>query len=660
MTGDRLAVVGCGAVTRQCHLPALAIPGPFRLTTLLDSDDEHARAAALIYLGLLADNNLTLPEPRLAHDVREVLDEFDVAIVATPPDSHVDITTTLVESGKHVLVEKPVTCSTAELTRLATAVAGRSAVVVPAHVRRLFPSADWVRRVLAGGRLGTLRRVRWAEGMPFAWPVTSPHTFGPAAAGGGPLHDLGLHVLDLLGHWLGWPAELVSIAHNAMGGTETEVELELTFSGVPVHITLSRLRELANAVVIEGSTATLQVDARREARYVEYDAHGRVVAEGSVSANPSTGHTRAGLFWQQLVEFERATAGAPTRLPRLDDIFPVTRLIERCHRARPTPLARPWTLARTVRPSRSPRVSVTGATGFIGANIVETLLEQRAERVTAIGHRLPKFTRLAHLDRSRLGQEHLDIRDATALKRIFDSSDIVIHTTYGNAGSELQRWSTTVDGTAAVVAAAKAAGVRRLVLLSSMAVYEPASALEEHCRRIPHRPQDRSYAQQKLAAERIVHDAADDLEVTCLQPGVVYGPFGPNWTIAAIESLRADNRGLPSGPGGGICNAVHVLDVAAAAAFLATAGGVDNHCFLLRGPEAVAWGTFYDHYRDMLGLPHHNAADDDGWPERLRSYYADRTTISNERLHAIGFSPEIDLPAGMAHTAAWASWAGLV
>ena len=660
MTGDRLAVIGCGAVTRRCHLPALAVPGPFGLTTLVDSEGEHARAAAQIYTGLLADNNLTLPEPRLAHDVREVLDEFDVAIVATPPDSHVDIALTLVEAGKHVLIEKPVTCSTAELTRLATAVAGSSALVVPAHVRRLFPAADWVRQVLASGRLGTLSRIGWAEGMPFAWPVTSPHTFGPTAAGGGPMHDLGPHVFDLLGHWLGWPGELVGIAHNALGGTETEVELELTFSGVPVRITLSRLRELANAVVIEGSEARLRVDVWREARYVEYGPDGRVVDEGAVPADPSTEHTRSGLFWQQLVEFERATSGAPTRLPRLDDIVPVTLLIERCHTARPAALARPWTLARTVRASRTRCVSVTGATGFIGANIVETLLEQGAEHVIAIGHTLPKFARLAHLDRTRLRQEHLDIRDTTALKRAFDGSDIVIHTTYGNAGSELERWTATVEGTAAVVEAAKAAGVRRLVLLSSMAVYEPAPILDERSRKIPHRPQDHSYAQQKLASERVVHDAADDLEVTCLQPGVVYGPFGPNWTIAAIKSLRADNRGLPSGPGGGICNAVHVLDVAAAAAFLANAGGVHNRCFLLRGPEAVTWGTFYDHYRDMLGLPHHDAADNDAWPERLRRHYADSTTISNERLHSVGFSPEINRRTGMAHVAAWASWAGLV
>ncbi|POM25295.1 putative UDP-kanosamine synthase oxidoreductase subunit [Actinomadura rubteroloni] len=632
MTAIRLAVVGCGAVTRECHLPALAPPGPFRVTALVDTDLGHARAAADACPG---------PPPLVADDLGAVADAFDAALVATPPASHVDLALRLAEAGKHVLVEKPVACSVAELDRLRGL---DGPVVVVAQVRRLFPAASWVRATLAGGALGRIRRVRWDEGMPFAWPVTSAFTLGPAASGGGVLHDLGPHVLDLLDLWFGAPPTLVSVAHNASGGVETEAELVLDVAGTPVSVALSRLRTLAGAVRFEGTRGTLRVDAQRAARYVHRDADGTVVAEGDVPADPPDTRTRAGLFREQFAEFARAIGGRPTRLPRPDELRPVTELIERCHRVPAARLPRPWAPAPA-------RVAVTGAYGFIGAAVVEAFADA-GRPVTAVGRSLPAFARLAHLDVVRAVR---DVRDPGGA---FDGCDVVVHAAYGNAGSEDERWSVTVDGTAAVVAAARAAGVRRLVLIGSMAVYRSAAVLDETCPRIDPGPDDRSYAAQKLAAERAAFDGADGMEVVCLHPGVVYGPWGPNWTVKALAKLRADDRGLPSGEGGGICNAVHVHDVAAATVFL-SALDAPAASYLLRGPDAPTWGRFYDRYRAMLGRPAHGAADDPAWPDRLRRFYADPTVIDTARLRAAGFTPRTDLAAGMAQVADWAAWAGL-
>jgi nucleoside-diphosphate-sugar epimerase len=539
------------------------------------------------------------------------------------------------------------------------------AIAIPAHVRRLFPVADWVTRALASDRLGAVRTVRWEEGTPFTWPVTSPFTFGPVPSGGGLLHDLGPHVLDLLGHWLGGPADIVSVAHNGLGGTETEVELRISIAGVPISISLSRLRRLDNTLVIEGEHRTLRVGTERAARYVEHDPDGRVLAQGEVPADPPTLRTRVGLFREQLVEFQRAIAYGPSRLPRLADTCRVTRLIEECHSLKADPLPRPWRSPRAARPLRVPaHVAVTGAAGFIGANTVEGLIERNSEiAVTAIGHSLPTFARLAHLDHRRIRYHGLDVRDTDALRAAFTGNEVVVHAAYGNSGTERQRSSITVDGTAAVVEAAKTAGVRRLILLSSMAVYDTKEAitLKEDSPRLTYQPHDYSYAQQKLAAERIVLANADEsLEAICLQPGVVYGPWGPKWTVRALTTLRADNYSLPSGPAGGICNAVHVLDVAAAIGFLISVDEVDGQCFLLCGPQQESWGTFYDHYRAMLGLPNHGMADHAEWPDSLRHYYAEQATISTQRLSSVGFQPTIDLQTGMDHVASWASWAGLV
>jgi predicted dehydrogenase/nucleoside-diphosphate-sugar epimerase len=645
-----------------CHLPALAATGPFELTALVDTDTEQARAAAKEYLDAAGGDRTP---PVTAADAADIAGAFDAALVATPPATHIPLTRTLIRAGKHVLVEKPVACSVAELDELAGAVGDQGGpVVAVAQVRRLFPVARWVRDVVADGMIGRVQRIRWAEGVPFEWPVVSAFPLGPAASGGGVLQDIGPHVLDLLSCWLEDPGTLISFAHNTIGGTDTEIEMRVIYGDTLATISLSRLRTLANTVILEGSRGTIQVDVERAARYIRRDAGGTVVAEGQVPADPPETRTRDGLFGDQLVEFRRAIEGEPTRLPRPQELRPLVELIERCRREPATPLSRPWTLDRrpvVATESRPPRVAVTGASGFIGANIVETLADTET-RVTAIGHRLPAFTRLAHLDHARIGCVPLDVRDTDALRRTLDGHDVVVHAAYGNSGTDQQRWSVTVDGTTAIVRAAMAAGVRRLVLLSSMSVYRPVPILHEDCRRITPDPQERTYAAAKHAAEQLAFDlpAAGQMEVVSLQPGVVYGPWGPNWTVRAIDQLRADNRSLPSGHRGGISNAVHVIDVAAAIAFLVTDRDVAGQCFLLSGPDPATWGQFYDHYRTMAGLPHHGNADDADWPEWLRGFYAEPWTIDSGRLRRAGFTSEIDLESGMAQVAGWAAWAGLL
>lgn len=663
MSPLRFAVIGCGAVARLCHLPALALPGPFELTALVDTDIGQARAAAKTYAAAAGNDR---PAPVIAADAAQIADAFDAALVATPPATHIALTRSLIRVGKHVLVEKPVACSAAELDELSEAVAAlgdRHPVIAVAQVRRLFPAARWVRNMLADGVIGDVQRIRWSEGIPFDWPVFSAFPLGPASSGGGVLHDIGPHVLDLLNCWLPEPGTLVSVADNAIGGTDTEIELQVRFGATRAAITLSRLRTLANVVILEGSRGTLQVDIERAARYLRRDADGIVVAEGEVPADPPETRTRDGLFREQLVEFRRAIDRTPTRLPTPDELRPVVELIERCRREPATPLSRPWALDRipAVSSSRPLRVAVTGASGFIGSNIVEALADSW-NRVTAIGHRLQAFARLAHLDHARIEYLTHDVRDSETLRRSFDGHDVVVHAAYGNAGSDTQRWSVTVDGTAAVVRAALAAGVRRLVLISSMSVYRSAPTLRESCPHITPGPGEQSYAAAKYVAEQAVLDpaVAVRMEVVSLQPGVVYGPWGPNWTVKAIEKLRADTHGLPSGELGGTSNAVHVVDVAAAVAFLAAEPDVVGRCFLLAGPDSASWGRFYDYYRTMTGVLRHGNPDDAAWPQWMREFYTDTTTIDSDRIRRAGFTPQIDLDAGMAQVARWASWAGLL
>ncbi|SDD59203.1 NAD-dependent epimerase/dehydratase family protein [Actinokineospora iranica] len=659
----RLAVVGCGAVTELCHLPALARGEPFVLSALVDRLPARTERVAEQYARLLAAGGRGSARPPVrATDITDVLDEIDVALVATGPDTHAVLAARLASAGKHVLLEKPVATTVAECARIRSAARAGEVVVVPAHMRRFFPSVPWVAERLASGELGRVRRVRWREGFEYGWPLVSPFAFEPGA-GAGVLADLGPHVLDLIGHWLGGPMELRSCDDNACDGVDSEVRLELLAGGVPVEIELSRLRDLGDTLTIEGTRAVLSVGTRREAHYALHTSDGALIRQGPVPTTDPRLLTREGVFHRQFEEFDRALHGAVTKAATLADAESVVALLDRCREHRSHRLPRPWEPGprRKIQTGSARRVAVTGATGFIGSHVVDRLLRDSDTEVVAIGREHRKRARLSHLDATRLRFVLADVRDTTALAEAFQGCDAVVHTAYGNGGDLAERWSVTVDGTASVLSAVTAARVDRLVHLSSMSVYDPTdvSLIDEDSPSVRSDPADLSYAQQKTAAERLILGRPRDrLDVVCLQPSVVYGPWSPTWTIRPLRNLAEDNACLPSG-GGGICNAVHVHDVADAIAHLLDVPTLSERRFLLSGPALTTWGAFYDHYRDMLRLPRLDLPDSEGWPDRYREYYARKVEVDSSRLAAAGFRPAVRLDEGMAQVTAWAAWGNL-
>lgn len=662
----RLGVVGCGAVTELCHLPALAGGTPFQVTALVDRVPEHAQRAAEQHRRLQKATGLDQQEtPVCATDVTDVLDAIDVAIVATAPGSHANLAIQLALAGKHVLLEKPIAATVGECVAIRDASASTGVTVLPAHVRRFYPMAAWAGQRLALGELGTVRGVRWREGAEYGWPAVTSFTF-QADAGGGVLADLGPHVLDLLGHWFG-TLELQQSEDNSAGGVDSEARLELRAGSTGIEVELSRLRDLENAVTIEGTQATLRVDTRRVASYQCWTADGILREQGDVPAAFPATLTREGLFHHQLVEFDRTLRRQPNAAATFAEATATVTLLDRCRQQRRHTLTRPWQ-PRTAQPTRhnhlagARRVAVTGATGFIGVHVVDRLLRDDVTTVVALARTPDKQARLSHADHARLDivRAHLP-GDPTALTKAFNGCDVVVHAAYGNTGEAALRWAVTVNGTAAVLAAASKAGVRRLVHVSSVSVYDTAAmtVIDEDSPLLETDPRDLSYAQQKLAAERLVLDSTDDrIEVVCVQPTVIYGPWGPLWTMRPLRRLAEDNTALPSGPSG-CCDVVHVHDVADAIAFLASAPSTLGRRFLVSGPRTTTWGQFYDYYRDMLSLPRLSLPNSAAWAERDQRFYADSPPVDTSRLTGLGFRSQIGLDTGMDHLAHWARWAGL-
>ncbi|MFV2118471.1 Gfo/Idh/MocA family protein, partial [Streptomyces sp. Act-28] len=305
----RLAIVGCGAAARGCHVPALPpLKGDVQLTALIDQDPRQARATLELYRELVGTG---ADEVVIASDPDEAADAFDAAVVVVPHTVHARTVESLLASGKHVLLEKPMATSVEDARHLAALAADVSApLLAMAHPRRLFPAYAWVKRLIEGGDLGDVVRVDWAEGHPYAWEPVSWSMFDRRLAGGGVLTDTASHVFDTLLWWFGPDVEVVRYEDDSLGGVEADADAHLRFGVVDVHCRFSRLRDLGISCTVTGTKATVTIGTdfpAGECTLVTSD--GVELHRGDVEAvAPAQGEWEL-LFTEQLANFAAAVRG---------------------------------------------------------------------------------------------------------------------------------------------------------------------------------------------------------------------------------------------------------------------------------------------------------------------------------------------------------------
>lgn len=243
-----IAVIGCGAIAEALHLPALARHRSVASRMLLvDPDTDRARA--------FADR---FGAASVCADHREILDRVDGAIVAAPRQLHHGIVLDCVQRGVSVLCEKPL-CETPEDAREVIAAAERAGVAVALNqTRRLFPSVQKVRELIASGAIGRPKTLEYVLGEEFDWPAASGSYFGAGGSGRGILLEQGAHIVDLVCWWLGGRAEPTSYRDDSFGGTEAVAELQLESGGCHARIHLSWLSRLENGFRVQGETGCLE------------------------------------------------------------------------------------------------------------------------------------------------------------------------------------------------------------------------------------------------------------------------------------------------------------------------------------------------------------------------------------------------------------------
>lgn len=243
----RLAVIGCGAVSKLMHLPALAQTPGLHVAALVDADAARARALAEVYR-----------VPTCHTDYRALGNDIQAVLVALPNHLHASASTHFLQRGVHVYVEKPMALTVADCEAMLRAAQVGSATLAVGLMRRAYPAMRLVKEALAAHALGPLQSITWREGYTAGWETTSDFIARPEQAGGGVLTDLGAHILDILAWWLG-PLTVQAYFDDAQGGLEANCQAHLQAGVVPIEVEISRGRTLANTVRIQGTQAFLDV-----------------------------------------------------------------------------------------------------------------------------------------------------------------------------------------------------------------------------------------------------------------------------------------------------------------------------------------------------------------------------------------------------------------
>jgi predicted dehydrogenase len=255
----RGAVIGLGNVAIHGHLPGWLGRPDVRIAAVADSRPvQRAECEARLPGARWYDS----PEDLLAGEPLDFVD------ISTPPSSHAPLIQSALDRGLHVLCEKPLVSSPADLRRVALAARSAGRVLHTVHNWHHAPILSLTADLIREGEIGRVRRIVWetlrvrpaaaAAGSDANWRVD------PAIAGGGVLTDHGWHVFYVLPAWVGARptsvgARLETRRHTAFAVEDTaSVRLEFADASAEILLTWAA-EERRNRIEVDGTEGRIEL-----------------------------------------------------------------------------------------------------------------------------------------------------------------------------------------------------------------------------------------------------------------------------------------------------------------------------------------------------------------------------------------------------------------
>ncbi|MDM8098817.1 Gfo/Idh/MocA family protein [Oceanobacillus oncorhynchi] len=184
-----IAIIGCGGIANGKHLPSLSKLEQVEMTAFCDIVLERAEKAAKEY---------GTKDAKTYVDFKELLQDtsIDVVHVCTPNNAHMEITVAALESGKHVMCEKPMAKTTEEAKKMVEAAERTGKKLTIGYNNRFRPDSQHLHKLCERGDLGEIYYAKAHAIRRRAVPTWGVF-LDEEKQGGGPLIDIGTHALDL-------------------------------------------------------------------------------------------------------------------------------------------------------------------------------------------------------------------------------------------------------------------------------------------------------------------------------------------------------------------------------------------------------------------------------------------------------------------------------
>ena len=452
----------------------------------------------------------------------------DIVHVCTPPAAHFDAAWTALDHGVHVYVEKPFALTAIDAERLLDLARRRGRLVCAGH--QLLRDRAFEQLLSSAGSLGTIVQID----SHFAFrPV------GPPSARTGP-RALASQAVDILPHPLytlihamerfaprAAPVELAW----AQAGT-ADVQAVLRAGELTGRLSVSlRARPVASSLTITGTEGALTCDFVRSIvvgagnsgtealeKILNPMVEGtQLIARTAVSLGRrfSSGGGYPGLaeliaaFYLAVLRKKESPVPA-AHLETVSTIF--ERLVSQVDAAASSSES---DAPAAIRPTASPFVVVTGARGFLGSRVAGAL-----QRVRGVG-------RLANRDQPNVTDWVAADLSAGLPVDALAGANVVVHAAAETAGGFEAHQRNTIDATRHLLEAMHSAGVRRLVLVSSLSVLRPPrTSWERQTEKTPRPDNPRTlgaYVWGKSRQEEIVENEAATLGISTriVRPGAL-------------------------------------------------------------------------------------------------------------------------------------------
>lgn len=245
----RVALLGCGRIARQFHLPLLARMPGVALRVVADPDPAAREAGRGV-----------APNAAACSDWEEATlrPEIDAVVISLPTPLHAQAAGAAFAAGRHVYLEKPIATSPAESEGVVEAWRASGRVGMMGFNARFDPTVTALQRALAEGRAGQVIGVRIAFGGASG---ELPGWKRSRASGGGAILELGSHVVDLARLLLEQEVESVVAALSSRRTEDDTASLVLTMAGgalVQAFVSLGGVQE--SVIEVVGDRGVLVAD----------------------------------------------------------------------------------------------------------------------------------------------------------------------------------------------------------------------------------------------------------------------------------------------------------------------------------------------------------------------------------------------------------------